>query len=448
MQAQWPPAPYVGLWTRLDGFRRPTLERAVLRGDVLKPSVMRGTLHLVTARDYPLFYAAFKEMNSWFGPASARARERPRSPTSSRLLRERPHHARGDLRAPARDVSRARRDGLAADGARGAPARASHPRARDRGLDDAAAAVYELVEAPAEIDARGSARRDRPPLPPRVRSGDKGRHRGLVRPARARLRARARRPSDPPHGRQGRELFDVPRAPLPGRRAGAGALPAEVGQRHPRLRRSDADHLRRDPQAGDRQERRRRADRARRRRGRRDLGGRPEGEGDRQPVRASPARLATAGRQTKPLAWKRGSARCRSARTSRPPAASTRRSTAPSRWARSRCRSSRRARARGGRRTTIPRASSGSGRSTRLPASAARSATRSTSATPRRRIRSRTSARSRALRNTTEVAAAIGAHVVFHVGSHLGAGLEAGMEQDRPRARAVARGCVPTRRGC
>jgi Winged helix DNA-binding domain len=68
MQAQWPPAPYVGLWTRVAGFRRPALERAVQRGDVVKPTVMRGTLHLVTARDYPLFYAAFREMNTWFGP--------------------------------------------------------------------------------------------------------------------------------------------------------------------------------------------------------------------------------------------------------------------------------------------------------------------------------------------------------------------------------------------
>jgi winged helix DNA-binding protein len=66
MQAQWPPAPYVGLWTRLEGFRRETLERAVRRGDVLKPTVMRGTLHLVTARDYPIFYAAFREMPTWF----------------------------------------------------------------------------------------------------------------------------------------------------------------------------------------------------------------------------------------------------------------------------------------------------------------------------------------------------------------------------------------------
>jgi hypothetical protein len=68
MQAQWPPAPYVGLWSRVAGFRRTTLERAVQRGDVLKPTVMRGTLHLVTARDYPLFYAAFREMLTWFGP--------------------------------------------------------------------------------------------------------------------------------------------------------------------------------------------------------------------------------------------------------------------------------------------------------------------------------------------------------------------------------------------
>ena len=68
MQAQWPPAPYVGLWSRLRDFRRATLERAILRGDVVKPTVMRGTLHLVTARDYPTFWAAFGEMLTWFKP--------------------------------------------------------------------------------------------------------------------------------------------------------------------------------------------------------------------------------------------------------------------------------------------------------------------------------------------------------------------------------------------
>ena len=54
LQAQWPPSPYVGLWSRLQGFRRESLERAIVRGDVIKPTVMRGTLHLVTARDYPI----------------------------------------------------------------------------------------------------------------------------------------------------------------------------------------------------------------------------------------------------------------------------------------------------------------------------------------------------------------------------------------------------------
>jgi hypothetical protein len=34
MQAQWPPAPYVGLWSRVAGFTREMLERAILRGDV------------------------------------------------------------------------------------------------------------------------------------------------------------------------------------------------------------------------------------------------------------------------------------------------------------------------------------------------------------------------------------------------------------------------------
>lgn len=68
LQAQWPPSPYIGLWSRLAGFERATLERAILRGDVIKPTVMRGTLHLITARDYPLYYAALRDMPTWFQP--------------------------------------------------------------------------------------------------------------------------------------------------------------------------------------------------------------------------------------------------------------------------------------------------------------------------------------------------------------------------------------------
>jgi hypothetical protein len=63
MQAQWPPAPYVGIWTRTTGFRRQTLERELVRGRVIKASVMRQTLHLVTPRDYALIRSAMSETN-------------------------------------------------------------------------------------------------------------------------------------------------------------------------------------------------------------------------------------------------------------------------------------------------------------------------------------------------------------------------------------------------
>jgi hypothetical protein len=63
MQAQWPPAPYVGIWTRTTSFRREPLERALAQGAVVKATVMRQTLHLVTPRDYALFRAAMSEQN-------------------------------------------------------------------------------------------------------------------------------------------------------------------------------------------------------------------------------------------------------------------------------------------------------------------------------------------------------------------------------------------------
>src|SRR3954462_4247699 len=63
MQAQWAPAPYVGIWTRTTSFRRETLERELARGAVLKATVMRQTLHLVTARDYALMRAMLSESN-------------------------------------------------------------------------------------------------------------------------------------------------------------------------------------------------------------------------------------------------------------------------------------------------------------------------------------------------------------------------------------------------
>ncbi len=61
MQAQWPSAPYVGIWTRTTSFRREALERELRRGTVIKATVMRLTLHLVTHDDYGLIRSALSE---------------------------------------------------------------------------------------------------------------------------------------------------------------------------------------------------------------------------------------------------------------------------------------------------------------------------------------------------------------------------------------------------
>jgi Winged helix DNA-binding domain len=63
VQAQWPSAPYVGIWTRTTSFRREALERQLASAAVVKATVMRQTLHLVTRRDYALLRSALSETN-------------------------------------------------------------------------------------------------------------------------------------------------------------------------------------------------------------------------------------------------------------------------------------------------------------------------------------------------------------------------------------------------
>ena len=70
IQAQYAPSMYVGLWSRLDGFDRDDLTRALERRSVVQATLMRVTIHLVSKRDYwPLEVAVRDERRAgWFNP--------------------------------------------------------------------------------------------------------------------------------------------------------------------------------------------------------------------------------------------------------------------------------------------------------------------------------------------------------------------------------------------
>src|SRR5438045_9340747 len=58
LQAQYAPSPYIALWSRLTGFRKEQLTRALEDRTAVKSSLFRITLHLTSAGDHPYFAAA------------------------------------------------------------------------------------------------------------------------------------------------------------------------------------------------------------------------------------------------------------------------------------------------------------------------------------------------------------------------------------------------------
>lgn len=76
LQAQLPRPPYIGLWTRLEAFGRAELTDGAVARTLARGTLMRGTLHLVTARDFPWMRATIAQvleagMRTVLGPAAA-----------------------------------------------------------------------------------------------------------------------------------------------------------------------------------------------------------------------------------------------------------------------------------------------------------------------------------------------------------------------------------------
>jgi hypothetical protein len=62
MQAQVPKPPFIGLWSRIENFKRDDMKRAVDKRELVRATMMRGTLHLMSRRDYLAMRAPLQSM--------------------------------------------------------------------------------------------------------------------------------------------------------------------------------------------------------------------------------------------------------------------------------------------------------------------------------------------------------------------------------------------------
>lgn len=115
LQAQVASPPYIGLWTRLEGFRREDLTDSLEKRRIVRAALMRSTLHLMTAEDYlslqpALQPALVRALNGFFG-ARAKGLDIGKLVAKTRTSLEEEPRNQGELRAvlaevdPERDVA-------------------------------------------------------------------------------------------------------------------------------------------------------------------------------------------------------------------------------------------------------------------------------------------------------------------------------------------------------
>ncbi len=213
LQAQYAPSMYIGLWSRMHGLERDDLTRALERRRVVQATIMRATIHLVSARDFwPLTMAVRDERREWW-------RRVARGAPSPEEMREAADRLRSALAAgPLRRTEiegllgkeRARAVGMWLDLVRVPPSGTWDRRRAD--LYGLAERWIEPVAVTSEEALELLVRRYLGGFGPASR-GDianwAGLSMGAIAPTLEALRLRRFRSED------GEELLDLPRAPLP-----------------------------------------------------------------------------------------------------------------------------------------------------------------------------------------------------------------------------------------
>ena len=226
LQTQYAPSPYVALWSRMRGFRRDALTKALEQRRIVQATMMRVTIHMASARDFPLFIAGVKRSRQeWFRRSHRQEFEGFDMEAVSARIRE--HLKDGPVRAP-RLIELLREDGFPAVAWSGAGLWVELVRVPPSGTwkqrrADLLGLAERWVGPSKATEVQGLEHLVRrylggfgPATPTEVASWA-GVPVTTVRPVVERLPLRRFR------SEEGKVLFDVPRAPLPG-----GDAPAPV----------------------------------------------------------------------------------------------------------------------------------------------------------------------------------------------------------------------------
>lgn len=214
IQAQYAPSMYVGLWSRVEGFERAALDRALVRRSVIQATLMRHTIHLVSARDYwPLAVATRESRRRIFSRTPGRADPRAAAAAARRVRKL--IAAEPMRRKQIEEEVKLGKGAIYGVGSWLEMVRVPPSGTWEQRRADLFAAAEDWI-GPPQVDphdavdhAVRSYLRGFGPAPKRDIADYLGMTGGEIDPALARLELRRFRDED------GGELFDLPRAPLP-----------------------------------------------------------------------------------------------------------------------------------------------------------------------------------------------------------------------------------------